>query len=148
MTPGHGRAWIDGAARGNPGDAAFGVLLTWAGGSEEIGGYLGRTTNNVAEWTALLALLTRARALGLSRLAVGCDSELVVKQFSGAYRVKAAHLVPLYREAMALRRAFAGLRLEHVPREENRAADRIANRAIDERWPLPDWLERRALAAG
>lgn len=142
MSPGDGtRGWIDGAARGNPGDAGFGVLLERDGEREEIVGFLGRTTNNVAEYVALLAALTRARELGLERLTLHCDSELVVRQLTGAYKVKAPHLVPLFLKVLTLRRAIPHFAIRHVPRSQNKEADRLANRAIDERAPVPAWLE-------
>jgi ribonuclease HI len=136
-----GRAWIDGASRGNPGDAGFGVLLEADGQEEEILGYLGTTTNNVAEYAALLAALTRAAALGLKRVTVNSDSELLVRQMAGAYRVKAGNLRPLFFRALKLRRAIPQLAIRHLPRGENSRADGLANRAIDERAPLPAWLE-------
>jgi len=135
------RAWIDGASRGNPGEAGFGVVFEANGEPEEIAGFLGRTTNNVAEYAALLAALTHARRLGIARLTLYSDSELLVRQLSGHYRVKAAHLVPLYLQVLKLRRGIPGLTVRHVPREQNRAADALANRAIDQRLPVPEWLE-------
>ena len=137
-----GRAWIDGAARGNPGEAGFGVILECNDERSELGGFLGRTTNNVAEYAALVAALTLAGRLGLSRLEVFSDSELVARQMSGQYRVKAPHLVPTFLKILALKRSLGSVVVQHVPREQNRDADRLANRAIDERLPLPDWLER------
>ena len=134
------RAWFDGGARGNPGDAAFGLLVAWDGGEQEIGGFLGRTTNNVAEYTGLLAALTWAQREGVEELELFSDSELVVKQLAGAYKVKAAHLVPLFLKVLALRRAIPRCRIRHVPRAENARADAIVNRAIDERLPVPEWL--------
>jgi len=145
VSDGGARAWIDGAARGNPGAAGFGVILEHDGGREEIGGFLGRTTNNVAEYAALLALLLRARELALVRLEVASDSELVVKQMRGIYRVKAPHLKPLFDEVRALASGIAHFSLAHVPRAANRAADRLANRAIDERLPLPPDLSSHPL---
>lgn len=140
--PAAARAWIDGAARGNPGEAGFGVVFeNGADGTQEIAGFLGRTTNNVAEYAALLAALTYAGRLGVKRLTLHSDSELVVKQLAGTYRVKAPHLVPLYLKVLKLRRSIPGLAVRHVPREQNRAADALANRAIDERLPVPEWLD-------
>lgn len=139
------RGWIDGASRGNPGDAGFGVIFENDGAVSEIGGFLGRTTNNVAEYSALLAALTFAREHGVRELELFSDSQLLVRQFAGQYRVKAPHLVPLFLKVMELRREIPGLRLRHVPREENAAADRLANRAIDERLALPAWLDLGAL---
>ena|SRR4051812_39226917 len=135
------RAWFDGGARGNPGDAAFGLVVEHAGGEEEIGGFLGRTTNNVAEYTGLLAALTWARKNGVEELELFSDSELVVKQLAGAYKVKAPHLVPIFLQVQALKRAIPRCRIRHVPRAENARADRMVNRAIDERLPVPDWLQ-------
>lgn len=135
------RAWIDGAARGNPGEAGFGVRLERDGASEEIFGFLGQATNNVAEYAALLAVLTFAVREGVEHLEVRSDSQLLVRQLSGEYRVKAPHLVPLYLRVLQLKRKIPKLRVLHVRREENRQADRLANRAIDERAPVPEWLE-------
>jgi ribonuclease HI len=127
-------AAIDGGSRGNPGEAGCGVVLELAGGRhEEHTLYLGRTTNNVAEYAALLAALERATALGVRVLEVRSDSELLVKQVTGAYRVKAPHLQRLWLRVQELARALARFRIAHVPRESNAAADRLANRAMDTR---------------
>lgn len=141
MTGKEAQAWIDGAARGNPGEAGFGVLFRRNGEEEEIAGFLGRTTNNVAEYVALLAALTYAKRLGIQRLALYSDSELVVRQLAGAYRVKAPHLIPIFLKILEIRRSIPRVEIRHVPRQENRRADGLANRAIDERLPLPSWLE-------
>jgi ribonuclease HI len=125
-------AAIDGAARGNPGEAGCGIVLELTGRArEEHCLYLGRATNNVAEYAALLALLERARALGVTALRVRSDSELVVAQMHGSYRVKARHLQPLWRHARELAAGFGAFDIEHVPRADNARADRLANRAID-----------------
>jgi ribonuclease HI len=99
----------------------------------ELYGYLGRATNNVAEYQALIHGLRWALARGARRVRVLSDSELVVRQMSGAYRVKHADMVPLHREATALLRRFERAALEHVRREANKDADRLANRALDEK---------------
>lgn len=138
---GAARAWIDGAARGNPGEAGFGVRFERNGSTEEILGFLGRTTNNVAEYAALLAALTHAVNTGVKRLRVHSDSELLVRQLNGRYRVKAPHLIPLFLKVLTLKRRIPQLEVRHVRREQNRDADRLANRAIDERAPVPAWLE-------
>ncbi len=135
------RAWIDGASRGNPGEAGFGVYFETGGEVHEITGFLGRTTNNVAEYAALVAALTFAGRRKLRRLTLYSDSQLLVRQLEGAYKVKAAHLVPIFLKVMRLRRAIPELDIHHVPREENKDADRLANLAIDGRTPPPDWLE-------
>lgn len=126
--------YADGGSRGNPGPAAAGaVLLDEQGGLlREIGTFLGTATNNVAEWTALLSGLEAALELGVDDLAVRLDSELVVKQISGAYRVKHAGLIPLHARAKALLRSFAHVDVRHVRRKDNAAADAVVNRVLDE----------------
>lgn len=135
------RAWIDGASRGNPGDSGFGVVAHEDGAVEEITGFLGRTTNNVAEYVALVAALTFARRRAARSLQLFSDSQLLVRQLQGQYRVKAPHLVPIFLKVMELKRGISRFAIEHVPRAENRAADALANLAIDQRLPAPDWLE-------
>ena len=126
---------IDGGSRGNPGEAGFGVHVTTPEGAEVAGlyGYLGRASNNVAEYQALIHALRYAAKRGASKLRIYSDSELVVRQINGAYRVKHPDMIPLHREATALLRQFETARLTHVRREQNREADRLANRALDER---------------
>jgi ribonuclease HI len=126
---------VDGASRGNPGEAGFGVHVTDADGGEvaSLYGYLGRTTNNVAEYQALLHGLRWALDHGASRVEVFSDSELLVRQLAGRYRVKSGGLQPLHREAQGLLARFESARLTHVPRERNREADALANRAVDEK---------------
>ena len=129
------KVFIDGASRGNPGDAGFGVHVTDEAGTEiaALYGSLGRATNNVAEYEALLHALRWALARGARRLAIFSDSELVVKQMSGAYKVKHPDMQARSREAQGLLRRFDAARIAHVPREQNREADRLANRALDEK---------------
>ncbi len=134
-------AWIDGASRGNPGEAGFGVLVELDGERREISGFLGRTTNNVAEYAALIAALTFAARHGITQLTLFSDSQLLVRQLSGAYRVKAPHLVPIFLKVLQLRRQMERLEIHHVPRHQNQEADRLANQAIDQRLKPPDWLE-------
>ncbi len=126
---------VDGASRGNPGEAGFGVQVTTKEGTAvaSLYGYLGRATNNVAEYQALLHGLRFALAQGTREVAVLSDSELLVRQLGGRYRVKSPGLLPLYREAQELIARFERVRVEHVPRELNREADALANRAVDER---------------
>jgi ribonuclease HI len=126
--------WIDGGSRGNPGPAGCGIVIELSDGRRETHTlFLDATTNNVAEYAALLALLERAAALGVTRLEARSDSELLVKQLNGEYRVKASHLQPLWLRAAELRRAFARFAISHVRRAANAEADRLANRAMDER---------------
>lgn len=126
--------FADGGSRGNPGPAASGAVLIAGNGEllEEVDAYLGVATNNVAEWTALLLGLQAAAKRGIRRLAVRLDSELVVKQLRGEYRVKHANLQPLYRRARALLESFDYVEIRHVPRNENRLADRLVNRVLDQ----------------
>jgi len=132
-TGGAARANIDGGSRGNPGPAGYGVHIERDDGTiVELKGSLGITTNNVAEYGGLIAALTWAASHGVSRLHVRADSDLLVKQMRGEYRVKSPGLQPLYEEARRLARQVGDVRFEHVRREFNRDADRLANEAMDE----------------
>lgn len=126
-------AHIDGASRGNPGEAGFGVHVTTPEGQElaRLYGYLGRATNNVAEYQALLAGLEMALGRGVERLDVFLDSELVVRQVNGRYKVKDAGLKPLHQQACLLLSRFHDVEVRHVRREQNAEADRLVNEAID-----------------
>ncbi len=126
---------VDGASRGNPGEAGFGVFATDGSGAEvaSLYGYLGTATNNVAEYQALIHALRFARTRGARALRIFSDSELVVRQMNGEYRVKHPDLKPLHTEARSLLGRFEDASLEHVRRERTREADRLANRALDER---------------
>jgi len=130
---------IDGGARGNPGEAGFGVFVHDGAGTEvaSLYGYLGRQTNNVAEYAALLAALRWAEQQGLDGLRVVSDSELLVRQISGRYRVKNPGLLKLYRRALRLIDRVGKVTVEHVRRENNRDADRLANEAMDTRGEQP-----------
>jgi ribonuclease HI len=124
---------IDGGSRGNPGDAGFGVHVTTPEGKTVAGlyGYLGRATNNVAEYQALIHALRYALAQGAREVNLFSDSELVVRQVAGVYKVKHPDMIPLHREARALLGRFDRATLSHVRREQNREADRLANEALD-----------------
>lgn len=126
----------DGACRGNPGPAGIGFVLEIEGESRRIerSAYIGEATNNVAEYRALLLALGEAEKLAPCSLTVLSDSELLVRQLNGEYRVKSDLLRPLHREALERLRRFPAARIVHVGREENRAADRLANRAIDDHY--------------
>jgi ribonuclease HI len=125
--------FADGGSRGNPGPAASGAVLFDETGAvlREVGTYLGVATNNVAEWTGLVTGLEAALELGVDDLAVRLDSELVVKQISGAYRVKHEGLIPLHARAKVLLRKFARVDVQHVRRKENAAADALVNQVLD-----------------
>lgn len=126
-------AHCDGAARGNPGPGAAGVVLTGSDGCETpLGEYLGpAVTNNQAEYRAVILALTECRRRGAARVNLFLDSELVARQLEGRYRVKDAKLIPLHAQADRLRRSFAAVEIRHVPRERNRGADAAANAALD-----------------
>lgn len=126
-------AYIDGGSRGNPGPAGFGVRIEDTQGAlvEEWHGSIGVATNNVAEYRGLLAALTWAVGHGVKSLEIRSDSQLLVRQMAGMYRVKNAGLVPLFTEARALAARIPRVRYTHVRREQNTEADRLANEAMD-----------------
>ena len=126
-------AYIDGGSRGNPGPAGFGVLIQDARGRtvETVSEFLGETTNNVAEYRALLAALEYATERQTKRLTVYCDSELVVRQMQGHYRVQSPGLKPLHQRAQDLARRLAEFSMKSIPREQNSFADQLANEAMD-----------------
>ncbi|MBS3977298.1 MAG: ribonuclease HI family protein [Syntrophomonadaceae bacterium] len=123
----------DGASRGNPGDAGIGILITDVKGQVllEIAEYLGQATNNVAEYTALIRGLEEGLKIGGTEVLVYCDSELMVKQLSGLYRVKNEGLIPLFRQVLQLRQKYRKFNISHIPREKNKRADQLANLGID-----------------
>ncbi len=128
------RIYIDGASRGNPGPSGIGVVM-----ESEDGGliredylYIGKATNNVAEYRALLFALEKARELGYNRVQIYTDSELLVKQLNGQYRVKSPRIRTLFKRVLELGQTINGLWIQHMERERNKRADFLANRAIDE----------------
>ena len=125
--------WTDGGARGNPGPAGYGVVVTGRGGEvlAELAEGIGWATNNVAEYQGVIAGLRRARELGARRVRVRADSLLLVEQLRGVYKVKSAGLQPLWAEARRLAASFDQVTFEHVPRARNRRADALANQAMD-----------------
>jgi ribonuclease HI len=125
---------IDGGARGNPGPAGYGAVFKDASGKKigELSRYLGVCTNNYAEYSGLIAALEHAIAQCYKALKVFSDSELLVRQITGVYKVKSPELRELYDRARALIRKLESFRIEHVRREFNHEADRLANRAMDE----------------
>jgi ribonuclease HI len=129
------RLYSDGAAKGNPGPAGAGAVLVEPSGQvvDKLGKFLGHQTNNYAEYMGLLIGLKRARELQVRELEVFADSELMIRQLAGRYQVKSPSLRPLYEEALKLLNEFERVKLVHVPREMNRAADEMSNRAIEER---------------
>jgi len=134
-------AYIDGGARGNPGPAGYGVRVENERGDliEELCGFLGSATNNIAEYNGLLAALRYANEHGHRIVRIKSDSELLVKQMIGQYRVKNPGLQVLFQQAQSLARTLERVAYEHVRREQNKDADRLANQAMDEgtRTPSP-----------
>jgi ribonuclease HI len=127
------RAGIDGGSRGNPGPAAWGVVVLDAAGRpvEGFAGAIGRATNNVAEYTALLEALTIAFDRAADDVELLADSELVVKQVRGEYKVRHPDLVPLHAEAVRRIAGFRTFKIGYVPREKNKDADKMVNRALN-----------------
>jgi ribonuclease HI len=126
-------AHIDGGARGNPGPAGYGVVIEDHAGRmlDQIAQYLGHNTNNFAEYSGLLAALSYALSHRFRAVKVFSDSELLVKQMRGEYKVRSEALVDLHQKAQAMVRELDWFRIEHVRREQNREADRLANVAMD-----------------
>jgi len=128
------RANIDGAARGNPGPASYGIVIRDGRGEvvAKLKKYIGRMTNNVAEYYGLIAALDYAQSHGVRALRIESDSELMVKQMRGQYKVKSDDLRPLFERAKKMSQALESFRIDHVYREQNREADALANEALDE----------------
>jgi ribonuclease HI len=144
--PAHLTINIDGAARGNPGPAAFAYVISRDGApAVEEAGCLGSATNNVAEYTALVRALERAAQLGAKHVVIRSDSELLVKQMNGAYRVKNEQLRALFEQAKRLCESFASVTVRHVPRAQNGRADQLCNEVLDQRrGPVPPPNEQPA----
>lgn len=123
----------DGASRGNPGDSGIGIVMMTVDGDvvKEFGRYIGTTTNNVAEYSALIEALRAAHGLGVENVSVRSDSELMVKQILGEYKVRHDGLQPLFVEARRLFLRFRNWSIAHVTREQNKRADELANLSID-----------------
>ncbi|HXJ45725.1 MAG TPA: reverse transcriptase-like protein [Candidatus Dormibacteraeota bacterium] len=128
------RANIDGGSRGNPGPASYGVVIRDPKGEviARLKKYIGRMTNNVAEYYGLIAALDYAQSNQIRALRIESDSELLVKQMRGQYKVKSADLKPLFERAKKMSQSFASFRIDHVYREQNAEADALANEAMDE----------------
>lgn len=128
------RANIDGGSRGNPGPASYGVVIRNPKGEvvARLKKYIGRMTNNVAEYYGLIAALDYAQSNRIRALRVESDSELLVKQMRGQYKVKSEDLKPLFERARKMSQSFASFRIDHVYREQNAEADALANEALDE----------------
>jgi ribonuclease HI len=131
---------FDGGSRGNPGPAGIGVVLRAADGTPlvTLGRFIGRATNNVAEYRALITAMQEAKRLGARRIAIRGDSELIIKQMKGEYRVKHPDMQVLYQEAHALLREFDGATIGHNLRHKNELADKLANLAMDRKKDVTD----------
>ena len=128
------RVNIDGGSRGNPGPAAYGVLIRDGRGEvvAKLKKYIGRFTNNVAEYYGLIAAMDYAQSHGIRAIRIESDSELLVKQMRGLYKVKSVDLQPLFERAKKMSLGFDSFHIDHVYREQNREADALANEALDE----------------
>ena len=134
-------AYVDGGSRGNPGPAGFGVYMTTdAGETIEICGFIGTTTNNVAEYSGLLEALAVAREEGATEVEIVSDSLLLVNQMLGKFRVKHPNLIPLYEKARRIASSYRRFSIRHTLRAGNKEADRLANLAIDR--GEGRWVER------
>jgi len=125
--------YVDGASRGNPGPASYGFAVFDAGGKllHKASAYIGRTTNNVAEYTALIEALRYLLSRNISAVEIRSDSQLLVRQVTGEYKVRTPHIQELHDQARDLLRRFAFYQIKHVPRAENKVADKLANEALD-----------------
>ncbi len=125
--------YIDGGSRGNPGPAGIGVVILDASGKKirDISKYIGETTNNIAEYNALLYGLEEALILRADDVKINLDSELVAKQISGDYRVKDPNIRPLFERALNMLKSFKSFEVEHIEREKNKEADKLVNKAIN-----------------
>jgi len=135
----------DGGSRGNPGPSGIGFTIAVDNGNKRTaicrgGAYIGRATNNIAEYSALIWGLENALALGVQKLDIQLDSELLVKQLKGEYRVKNEGLRPLFSEALQLLKGFDSYSMRHIPRELNSEADKLANEAMDTQGPVGDYV--------
>ena len=131
---------FDGGSRGNPGPAGIGVVVAAADGTPlvTLGRFIGRATNNVAEYKALITAMHEAKKLGATKVLIRGDSELVIKQMTGVYRVKNPDMKVLYDEAQAVLRTFAAAKFMHNLRDKNELADALANKAMDRRADVTD----------
>ncbi|MHC4242906.1 MAG: phosphoribosylglycinamide formyltransferase [Planctomycetota bacterium] len=126
-------AYIDGGSRGNPGPAAAGFTLADSSGTQLVGKgfFLGQATNNVAEYTSFLKALEAAKQIDVEQLTVFSDSQLLVRQINGQYKVKSELIRPLFQQAVKLLSGFKSCQVKHIPREKNKEADKLVNQALD-----------------
>jgi len=125
--------YIDGASQGNPGPSGIGAVICFDGAIvKNISSFIGNTTNNVAEYTALIYALQEALMLKAEGVRINTDSELLHRQLNKVYKIKSANILGLYNQATHLMSAFKEISVKHIPRENNRGADRLATKAIKE----------------
>lgn len=125
--------YSDGGARGNPGPSAIGVVVLNSDGNtlEEVSEYIGEATNNQAEYRAVIEAMERALGLGATKVKLFLDSELIVRQLTGKYKVKNEGLIPLFGKVLSLSSEFEHVDFQHVAREKNKRADALVNKALD-----------------
>jgi len=140
LKPLHLTAYVDGSSKGNPGPAASAFILLDGNGEVILqkGRFIGEATNNFAEYRALLDALEAAKSLGARRLLIRSDSQLMVNQLCGRYKVKSRNLMPLFLDAVGRLRKFDSFKIEHIVREKNKEADKLANRAVTMRGEVSD----------
>ncbi len=127
------KIYIDGASKGNPGPSGVGVVICRDGETiKNIASYIGNATNNVAEYTALIYALQEALILKAEALEINTDSQLLYRQIKKVYKIKSANILGLYNQALHLMSAFKEVSIKNIPREQNRGADKLANKAVKE----------------
>jgi ribonuclease HI len=125
--------YIDGASKGNPGPSGIGVVICRDGSTiKNIASFIGNTTNNVAEYTALIYALQEGLILNAENIEINTDSQLLYRQVKKIYKIKNANILGLYNQALHLMSAFKEVSIKHIPRQENRGADKLANKAVKE----------------
>ena len=125
--------YIDGASKGNPGPSGIGVVVCRDGSTiKNIASFIGNTTNNVAEYTALIYALQEGLILNAENIEINTDSQLLYRQVKKIYKIKNTNILGLYNQALHLMSAFKEVSIKHIPREENRGADKLANKAVKE----------------
>ncbi len=127
------KMYIDGASKGNPGPSGIGVVICRDGSTvKNIASFIGNATNNVAEYTALIYALQEGLMLNAENIEINTDSQLLYRQLKKIYKIKSANIIGLYNQALHLISAFKEVSIKHIPREENRGADKLANKAVRE----------------
>jgi ribonuclease HI len=127
------RIYVDGASKGNPGPSGIGVVISRDGKVlKEIASFIGNTTNNVAEYTALIYALEEGLILKAENIEINTDSQLLYRQIKKIYKVKSGNIIGLHNQALHLMSAFKSVSIKHIPREQNRDADKLASKAVKE----------------